>query len=279
MGEGMGRGLLVNGIGMTKLTTITKCMTHLPLALHQGKAESVLVICFGMGTSYRAALSWDVQTTVVELVPGVKAAFGYYHADAEYWANHPKGHIVVDDGRRFLKRTAEKFDVIVIDPPPPIEAAGSSLLYSKEFYELARQHLKPGGILQMWAPSGDVSEHNSLAQQSAYRAVAGSIHDAFPHVRAYRSLEGWGVHYLASVEPLPGLTVPEFFARLPVTANSDLLEWIPREPLEKLLTPMLADPWNLKQLLPTDPHQRITDNHPFNEYFLLRSWGWLPCER
>ena len=50
---------------------------------------------------------------------------------------------------------ARKFDVIVVDPPPPVQAAGSSLLYSKEFYVLARQHLKPGGILQMWFPGGE----------------------------------------------------------------------------------------------------------------------------
>ena len=47
-------------------------------------------------------------------------------------------------------RTGKKFDVIVIDPPPPVEAAGTSLLYSCEFYELAKQHLNPGGILQAW---------------------------------------------------------------------------------------------------------------------------------
>ena len=61
--------LLVNGMGMTYLTPITKFMIHLPLAMHHGPADSGLVICFGMGTTHRSALSWDLDTTTVELVP------------------------------------------------------------------------------------------------------------------------------------------------------------------------------------------------------------------
>src|SRR5262249_55809825 len=121
------KALLVNSVGMTSLTPITKFMVHLPLMYHKGPAQSVLVICFGMGTTYRSALSWDVDTTAVELIPDVPKAFGYYHADAAEVVKNPKGRIVIDDGRRFLNRTQEKYDVVVIDPPPPIEAAGSSL--------------------------------------------------------------------------------------------------------------------------------------------------------
>ena len=49
-------------------------------------------------------------------------------------------HIVIDDGRRFLLRTNRLFDVITIDPPSPVEAAGSSLLYSREFYDVVKTH-------------------------------------------------------------------------------------------------------------------------------------------
>ena len=137
---------------MTALAPATKFMAHLPLMLHEGESKTVLIICFGMGTTYRSALSWNVETTAVELVPSVKDAFPFYHADAPQVLKNPKGRIVVDDGRRFLSRTREKFDVIVIDPPPPIEAAGSSLLYSEEFYALAKARLKPNGIVATWVP-------------------------------------------------------------------------------------------------------------------------------
>jgi spermidine synthase len=92
---------------MTLLVPATKFMAHLPLALHQGKPNSVLIICFGMGTTYRSALSWNIETTAVELIPSVKEAFGFYHADALQVLKNPKGQIVIDDGRRFLNRTRE----------------------------------------------------------------------------------------------------------------------------------------------------------------------------
>jgi spermidine synthase len=62
---------------------------------------------------------------------------------------------VVDDGRRFLERSSEVYDIVIIDAPPPIQAAGSSLLYSREFYELLRRRLDSRGIVQQWIPGGE----------------------------------------------------------------------------------------------------------------------------
>jgi spermidine synthase len=254
--------LLVNGIGMTKLTPITKFMVHLPLAFHKGPPQSALVICFGMGTTYRSALSWNIDTTVVELVPSVTKAFGFYHADAARAVNDPNGHMITDDGRRFLKRTDKKFDVIVVDPPPPVQAAGSSLLFSREFYELAKQHLKPGGILQMWFP-GD--EELATAQ-----AVIRSIHESFPHVRCYPSVEGWGIHMLASVEPIEPLDAQQLAARMPETARKDLLEWSDSKDAAAYLDSVVAKELSISSALNPDVQIQITDDQPFNEYFLLR---------
>jgi spermidine synthase len=89
-GEGRDKWLLVNGIGMTNLVPETKFMIHLPLLLHTGKPESALIICFGMGTTFRSGVSWDIETTAVELVPSVKEAFGFYHSDAREVLNNPK---------------------------------------------------------------------------------------------------------------------------------------------------------------------------------------------
>jgi spermidine synthase len=254
--------LLVNGIGMTALTPITKFMVHLPLAFHKGRPESVLVICFGMGTSYRSALSWDIDTTAVELVPSVTKAFGFYHADAARFVNDPNGHIIIDDGRRDLKRTDKKFDVIVVDPPPPVQAAGSSLLFSREFYDLAKQHLKPGGILQMWFP-GD----KELATE---QAVIRSIDESFPHVRCFPSVAGWGVHMLASMEPIEQLDAGQLAARLPKRAQQDLLEWNAVKDAPAYLAGVLTNEYFVPNLLNPDPDLQITDDKPFNEYFLLR---------
>jgi spermidine synthase len=260
-GEGWDRLLLVNGIGMTMLTPITKFMSHLPLAFHKGRPESALIVCFGMGTTYRSALSWNIDTTVVELVPSVPKAFVFYHADATRFLNDPNGHIIIDDGRRYLKRTSKKFDVIVVDPPPPVEAAGSSLLFSKEFYALARQHLKPNGILQMWFPGGE---------PATGQAVVRSIYESFPYVRGFQSFQGWGIHLLASMEPIESLDAEQLAARMPEGAKEDLLEWNASKDATAYLGQVLTKEVSIPQLLDPDPEIQITDDQPYNEYFLLR---------
>ena len=257
--------LLVNGFGMTMLNPVTKFMAHLPLAFHQGKPESALVICFGMGTSYRSALSWDIDTTTVELVPGVTKAFGFYHADAAQVMQDPNGHVIIDDGRRYLKRTSKKFDVIIVDPPPPVCAAGSSLLYSKEFYTLAKQHLNPGGILQTWYPGGEVATG---------QAVARSIQESFPYVRGFQSVAGWGVHFLASTDPTEQLDANQLAARMPERAKRDLLEWNSSEDATAYLGRVVANEVSVPRLNSRDPDVIITDDRPYNEYFLLRQLGF-----
>jgi spermidine synthase len=262
-GQNREKHLLVNGVGMTSLTPVTKFMVHLPAAFHQGRPASALIICFGMGTTYRAALSWDIPTTAIELVPSVVDAFDFYHADAAQVRQNPKGRIIIDDGRRYLKRTREKFDVVVVDPPPPPEAAGSSLLYSEQFYESVRQHLNPNGILQAWLPGGDAL----LAS-----AVLRSIHESFPYVRCLGSVENLGTHLLASMEPIPVRTAQELAARLPAKAAQDLMEWSTAPDSATYLEEVVSQETPIERALNPDPHIRITDDQPYNEYYLLRQW-------
>ncbi len=260
LGEGMKRRLLVNGVGITELTPVTKHIAHLPLAFLPHEPKSGLVICFGMGTTYRSLLTWDIPTTAVELVPSVRDAFPYYHADARDVLANPMGKVVIDDGRRFLNRSTEQFDVIVIDPPPPVEAAGSSLLYSREFHQAVKRHLKPGGIFQSWFPGGE---------KRIEQAIARSLAEEFPYVRVFGSIEGWGVHYLASMSPLPDASPGELFDKLPPKARIDLEEWAKKDARSDWAT-VFSREVKLADLLPADPAVTITDDRPYNEYYLLR---------
>lgn len=261
------KALLVNGVGMTVLTPITKFIAHLPLAFHQGPAKSMLIICFGMGTTYRSALTWGVDTTAVELVPSVVQAFDFYHADAAQYVNDPRGHIIIDDGRRYLRRTDRKFDIIVVDPPPPIEAAGSSLLFSKEFYDLAIAHLQPHGIVQMWFPGGEMA---------TARAVFRSMGESFPYVRGFSSVNNWGAHLLGSMDPLPDLTAGQLIARMPDRAVKDLIEWAGPTNAQTYMNIVLSREFSVFQSIGQDPTVVVTDDRPFNEYFFLRRSGKSP---
>ena len=260
-GEGPDRQLLVNGIGMTVLTPILKVMSHLPLGIEARPPRSGLVICFGMGVAFRSMSSWDIRTTAVELVPSVRDAFPFYFGDADEILRKPSNRVVIDDGRRFLRRTTERFDAIVIDPPPPVEAAGTSLLYSREFCEEVRSHLAPGGILAHWFPGGE----GRIAV-----AAARSLAETFPHVRVFRSVEGWGYHFLCSETPIELPSAETFLARLPWRARLDFEEWHPRRDAAAFYRQAIAREVPLRAMLAMAPQARITDDRPFNEYFLLR---------
>jgi spermidine synthase len=213
-----------------------------------------------MGTSYRAALSWGIATTAVELVPSVPTFFGEFHADAAAVLADPLGSIVVDDGRRFLERTTDTYSVIVVDPPPPLSAAGSSLLYSREFCLAMLRRLAPGGIAQHWIPAAD-----PLVVAAVLRALT----DTFPHVRVFGSAKGRGLHVLVSAEELPILSPAVLAGRLPARAASDLLEWSPASTAEDQFARVLGRELPLATLLRPDV-PALTDDRPVNEYFVLR---------
>ena len=270
VGTGMDKQLYVNGVGMTVLTTVTKMMAHFPaahLARHDGRPFDALVICFGMGTSFRSLASWGANVTAVELVPSVPELFGYYDPKGPELVRASAGRlrIVTDDGRRFLDRSRDSFDLITIDPPPPVEAAGSGMLYSKEFYVSAKRKMKPGAILETWLPGGD---------RATIAGMTLSVLESFPYVRVVQSIEGAGFHVMASNEPLPRLTPEELVARMPEAAVSDMREWIDAPPA-KFFEYMLANEYVAESLLLD--HSRtatlaITDDLPVNEFYFMRRW-------
>jgi spermidine synthase len=265
-GKGFDRKLLVNGVGMTSLTPVTKYMAHLPLAFMSRFPQQGLVICFGMGTSFRSMLSWGIPTTVVDLVPSVPALFEYYHEDAATLLSSPLARIVIDDGRRFLDGSTQTYDVIVVDPPPPPAAPGSSLLYSRDFYEVVKRHLRNDGILGTWYPEieGDRATTTSITK---------ALTQSFPYVRAFPSFDRFGIHFLASMEPLRMTSSSVLAARLPSRAVSDFVEWGPQANPQEQFELVLSRELSLEKLLAEDPRApAIRDDQPINEYYLLRSW-------
>jgi spermidine synthase len=262
-GQGHDKQLYVNGIPMTALVSTTKFMAHIPLCLLDHKPENALTICFGMGGTFRSLASWGIDTTAVELTPSVRDAFGYYFDDADKILANPKVRVVIDDGRRYLKRTGQLYDVITIDPPPPPQAAGCSLLMSKEFFTAIKLHLKKGGLLQIWY-MGDPYFTDS--------AFVRSICEVFPYVKVFPTSprQVGGLYYIAAMEPIHIPTVGEILSKMPDNAKADMMEWAPPGmDIKKYVEPYFAGSSDV-QFTNSNKRIIISDDCPFNEYYYMR---------
>ena len=116
--------LWVTGASMTALTVDAKLMPILPLVLRPD-AKSALIVAFGMGSAFRSSVIAGLTTDAVELVPSVPTMFGFYFPDAAQILANPNGHVIIADGRNHMELTDKRYDIIVTDPPPPIESRWS----------------------------------------------------------------------------------------------------------------------------------------------------------
>ena len=132
---------------------LQRMLGHLPALIHP-KPKSVLIVGFGAGvTAGTFVIHPDVQRIVIcEMEPLIPPTATRYFAKENYNVmNDPRVQIIYDDARHFVLTTNEKFDIITSDPIHPW-VKGSATLYSKEYFELVKAHLNPGGIVTQWVP-------------------------------------------------------------------------------------------------------------------------------
>jgi spermidine synthase len=127
--------------------------------------ESVLVIGCGAGVT-AGAVSVDPNVkrlTIAEIEPLVPRVVSRYFAQYNFdVVANPKTHVVLDDARHYLLTTSEKFDAITSDPLDPW-VKGAAMLYTKEFFETVKDHLKPGGAVTLFV---QLYESNTAAVKS-----------------------------------------------------------------------------------------------------------------
>ncbi len=122
---------------------------HLPLLLH-ADPKRVLVIGLGSGITAGAVARYPIERLdVVEIEPAVVEAsrfFGQLHGGV---LEDPRVRTVIADGRNFLLTTPERYDVIISEPSNPW-MSGLASMFSEEFFRLASERLRPGGIMLQW---------------------------------------------------------------------------------------------------------------------------------
>ncbi len=257
--------LWVAGTSMTLLTIDANLMPVLPL-IARPESKRALIVAFGMGTSFRTALTAGLQTDVIELVPSVPKMFHFYHPDAAAVLANPAGKVIIADGRNHLELTNDRFDIIVTDPPPPLESSGASVISSREYYEAGRAHLNPGGVMMQWIPYGQTINE--------YKAHLRAFHAVYPEIAILFGAGGYGTYVLGSDLPISlapdairtVLGRPGVLADLssPFDSPTDTVDgWIAK--IEQM-TWISGD--QVTAFVSDGPE--VTDDRPLSEYFLIR---------
>jgi len=151
---------------------LERMMGHLPALVHP-KPRSVLVVGFGAGVTAGSFVTYpEVESIVIcELEPFIPPASSEYFGKQNYDVFHDRRtRMVYDDARHYIFTTREKFDVITTDPIHPW-IKGTSTLYSKEYYELVKSHLNPGGVVAQWLPIYDSDAETVKTELATFFAV------------------------------------------------------------------------------------------------------------
>lgn len=137
-------------LGSDQEIQFSEKLVHLSLLQHPDP-QKVLLIGGGFNGAINEILKHPVENFYyLELDPKlIEISKKYISPQFKKALTDPKVRIISADGRHFLKKTIEKFDVIILNLPDP-----STLLinrfYTQEFFEEAKQKLNPGGIFSIY---------------------------------------------------------------------------------------------------------------------------------
>jgi spermidine synthase len=164
------------------------------------RQQRVLVIGCGAGVT-AGAVSIEPrleQLTIAEIEPLVPQVVSTYFADHNFdVVRNPKTRVHLDDARHYLLTTDEKFDAITSDPLDPW-VKGAAMLYTREFFEIVKRRLNPGGVVTLFV---QLYESNT----EAVKSEIATFMEAFPNGIVWGNTQdgrGYDLVLLGQVEPL-----------------------------------------------------------------------------
>jgi spermidine synthase len=151
---------------------LQRALGHLAGLVHPNP-QSVLIVGFGAGVTAGSFVTYpSIQKVVVcEMEPLVPpAARKYFHNQNYNVATDPRTTIVYDDARHFVLTTRDKFDIVTSDPIHPW-VKGSATLYSKEYFQMVKDHLNSGGVVTQWVPLYESNEETVKSEIATFLDV------------------------------------------------------------------------------------------------------------
>ncbi len=209
--KGTGNIWLANNGKVDASTTVdmpTQVMvTHLPMLLHDAPEETV-VIGLASGITLGAAVLHPSLTDieVVELEPDIERASHFFDDFNHRPLEDERVTLFANDGRNHLMlQPAARYDVVVSEPSNPW-ISGVSNLFTREYWEMGKERLKPGGVWGQWIQLYGMDDAD-------LRSLLRTFCEVFPHVALFSTIEDADVVLVGSEDPLK-LTVAHLEAAL-----------------------------------------------------------------
>ena len=151
---------------------LQRMLGHLPGLLHPNP-RSVLIVGFGAGVTAGTFVTYpQIERIVIcEIEPLIpRVVSGYFTRQNYDVLKDPRTEIVYDDARSFLLTSKEKFDIVTSDPIHPW-VKGAAALYTRDYFELVKRHLKPGGVVTQWVPLYETTVEAVKSEIATFFAV------------------------------------------------------------------------------------------------------------
>jgi spermidine synthase len=266
-GNALNRNLFINGVGITKLTIVTKVLAYVAKAARPD-ATSMLNICFGMGSTYRSSIILGLRTTSVELDPTVPSVMSWFYPDASRYLHSPLGNIILSDGRNDVRLSDKHYDLITVDLPPPVLSAGAAVLLTQEFYQEAAQRLTADGVFTTYIP---------IQESRLEKMLLRTVRPEFRHVSVVYNPKHSGTYIMGSQAPInfSQSAIRAVFGSRAARADLRGAPDFPIRSTAQWVSIIRGSVWLTDNQVNdyTGAGPVITDDHPLTEYFLLEGFG------
>jgi spermidine synthase len=198
------RSELIYHLGAYSTDYVQQMQGHLGMHF-KPDATTALVIGSGYGITAGALALYDgiERVDALEILPAMVASADLYKPNNFSYHENDKVRVQVGDGRHFLLREDQQYDIISLNVSDP-HLPGGSTLFHREFYELAKDHLKPGGVvIQHIFGSESAVIANTLAASFPYTQFSRSYANGYNAVASMSDLQARASRHL--VFPLEAL--------------------------------------------------------------------------
>ena len=233
-----------------------RVIAHLPLLLHPNPKRA-LVVGFGMGLTSHSITQHGVQVDAIELSEGVISA-------AQEHFKHVNGNIfenrlfnwTINDGRNHILMTQKKYDMISTGIIHPLVSAGSSNIYTEDFYKLCQRILTEDGVMCQWVPLHRLPETH-------YKMIVRTFQHVFPETTLWYKYTPDFVILIGTKKPLT-IDYSDFMARSRIPS---IREGLAADDLDgmSLLDSFMMGPEAVRKYVGDVPIH--TDDRPRLEFF------------